>query len=125
MNREMKRKLRKILRSPTDLKVFNENKSSTIIKDGTKVKLNLERIISTNKDKDEDYLKFVENNKDVVFTVRNYVPRMKNGNTIKDLFELIEAPKYIFHLKDLIMMNKADESYVNEVYLIPNHEEVE
>lgn len=90
------------------------------INDGDKVKLNYDRITSRNdytKEEviNEKYKKFIENNKDKIFTAQSEQIATNEGDEnkkrIMNLFSLKESKvKWLFHPVDLIKVDDSKEN---------------
>ncbi len=91
LNRKQRRTLERLIKS-------FEPTNDDHLQDGDRVRLNVKRIKSRKSWKNDElqmaYREFVEDNADVVFTVRRY------GNT--HTYEFIEDPKWLFVREDLI-----------------------
>lgn len=75
--------------------------------EGSKVKLNYDRIMESTEGKSELYLKFVEEHKDEVMTIE-YDERHKESPTIFCLKEDTNQVKWLFDISDLILVEMAD-----------------
>lgn len=75
--------------------------------EGSKVKLNYDRIMENTEGKSELYLQFVENHKDDIMTIE-YDVNHKDSPTIFCLKEDTNEVKWLFDISDLILMEMAD-----------------
>ena len=83
--------------------------------EGTKVKLNYDRIMENKEGKSELYLKFVEEHKDEVLTIE-YDDNHKDSPTIFCLKEDTNEVKWLFDISDLTLVEMADANEeINEV----------
>lgn len=83
--------------------------------EGTKVKLNYNRIMENKEGKSELYLKFVEEHKDEVLTIE-YDNNHKDSPTIFCLKEDTNEVKWLFDISDLTLVEMADANEeINEV----------
>lgn len=82
--------------------------------EGSKVKLNYERIMENKDDKSELYLKFVEDHKDDVLTVK-YDEHHKENPTVFCLEEDENESKWLFDISDLILIEMAGTTEETEV----------
>lgn len=83
--------------------------------EGTKVKLNYDRIMKNKEGKSELYLKFVEEHKDEVLTIE-YDNNHKDSPTIFCLKEDTNEVKWLFDISDLTLVEMADANEeINEV----------
>ena len=83
--------------------------------EGTKVKLNYDRIMENKEGKSELYLKFVEEHKDEVLTIE-YDNNHKDSPTIFCLKEDTNKVKWLFDISDLTLVEMADANEeINEV----------
>lgn len=83
--------------------------------EGTKVKLNYDRIMENKEGKSELYLKFVEEHKDEVLTIE-YDNNHKDSPTIFCLKEDTNEVKWLFDISDLTLVEMADANEeINEV----------
>lgn len=74
--------------------------------EGSKVKLNYDRIIENTEGKSELYLKFVEEHKDDILTIE-YDENHKNSPTIFCLAEDTNPVKWLFDISDLTLVEMA------------------
>lgn len=74
--------------------------------EGSKVKLNYDRIMENTEGKSELYLKFVEDHKDEVMTIE-YDEHHKESPTIFCLKEDNNSVKWLFDISDLILIEMA------------------
>ena len=74
--------------------------------EGSKVKLNYDRIMENTDGKSELYLKFVEDHKDEVLTIE-YDENHKNSPTIFCLAEDTNPVKWLFDISDLTLVEMA------------------
>lgn len=107
MNREQKRALERTIKknSKKTNKKRNVNLDEIYIPEGTRVKLNIKRIMEHpdyNKLTD-DYRKFVESNQDTIFTVE-YDKFRKNPSTLVCLKEDPTPLKWLFWTGNLIQV---------------------
>lgn len=105
MNRAEKRKLAKKLKmSYTDLvnSLNFEIADITVeeLPEGTLVKLKADRILEKKTELSENYIKWVEDNRDKVFTCEKD-PSLVNDSKRVVLKEDTTEPKWIFHVSDL------------------------
>ena len=118
MNRADKRALAKRFNIPMNLveKIFQDatiqNVYDTYL-EGSKVKLNYERIMENTEGKSELYLKFVEDHKDDIMTIQ-YDENHKDSPTIFCLEEDTNPAKWLFDISDLILIEMADIKETNE-----------
>ena len=91
----------KLLRNATVANVYET------FTEGSKVKLNYEKIISQKNDKTENYLMFVENNKDKIFTIE-YDENHQDNPSVFCLKEDTTSPKWLFNINNLILVEMAD-----------------
>lgn len=108
MNREQKRKLKKHLQNISKERKKKErptfvDRTDLSLKEGTKVKLNYQRIISRS---DylmlrEDYRNFIEENKDKIFTIE-YDPKYQYEPLWVCLEEDKTPVKRLFYIGDLL-----------------------
>ena len=82
--------------------------------EGSKVKLNYDRIMENTEGKSELYLKFVEEHKDEVMTIE-YDENHKNSPTIFCLAEDTNSVKWLFDISDLKLVELAPAAEVNEI----------
>jgi hypothetical protein len=82
--------------------------------EGSKVKLNYDRIMENTEGKSELYLKFVEEHKDEVMTIE-YDENHKNSPTIFCLAEDTNSVKWLFDISDLELVELAPATEVNEI----------
>ena len=83
--------------------------------EGSKVKLNYDRIMENTEGKSELYLKFVEEHKDEVMTIE-YDENHKNSPTIFCLAEDTNSVKWLFDISDLeLVVELAPATEVNEI----------
>ena len=83
--------------------------------EGSKVKLNYDRIMENTDGKSELYLKFVEGHKDEVLTIE-YDDNHKDSPTIFCLKEDTNEVKWLFDISDLTLVEMADANEeINEV----------
>lgn len=75
--------------------------------EGSKVKLNYDRIMENTEGKSELYLKFVEEHKDETMTIE-YDDNHKDSPTIFCLKEDTNQVKWLFDISDLILVEMAD-----------------
>ena len=75
--------------------------------EGSKVKLNYDRIMENTDGKSELYLKFVEDHKDEVMTIE-YDEHHKDSPSILCLKEDTNQVKWLFDISDLILVEMAD-----------------
>ena len=75
--------------------------------EGSKVKLNYDRIMENTDGKSELYLKFVEDHKDEVMTIE-YDEHHKDSPSIFCLKEDTNQVKWLFDISDLILVEMAD-----------------
>ena len=75
--------------------------------EGSKVKLNYDRIMENTEGKSELYLKFVEEHKDETMTIE-YDDNHKDYPTIFCLKEDTNQVKWLFDISDLILVEMAD-----------------
>ena len=75
--------------------------------EGSKVKLNYDRIMENTEGKSELYLKFVEEHKDELMTIE-YDEHHKESPTIFCLQEDTNPVKWLFDISDLILVEMAD-----------------
>lgn len=75
--------------------------------EGSKVKLNYDRIMENTDGKSELYLKFVEDHKDEVMTIE-YDKHHKDSPSIFCLKEDTNQVKWLFDISDLILVEMAD-----------------
>jgi hypothetical protein len=75
--------------------------------EGSKVKLNYDRIMENTEGKSELYLKFVEDHKDEVMTIE-YDERHRESPTIFCLKEDNNSVKWLFDISDLILIEMAN-----------------
>lgn len=92
--------------------------------EGTKVKLNYDRIMENTEGKSELYLKFVEEHKDEVLTIE-YDDDHKDSPTIFCLKEDTNEVKWLFDISDLILVEMADVSEETEEVIEDNEINVE
>lgn len=78
-----------------------EDRMENYLQDGDLVRLDVDRIVKRNdyKKTQPEYQRFVEANRDTVFTVRLY---RKREDGFSALVELAEAPKWLFWYGDLV-----------------------
>lgn len=119
MNRETRRKLAKQMK--ISMKQLNELLTPQIVSmnledlpDGEKVKIKADQILTKKEHLSEKYIKFVEENRDKVFTVTRY----DNGVGLDKsqrytLNEDTSPEKWIFHLNDLELA--LDEEFKNNI----------
>lgn len=74
--------------------------------EGSKVKLNYDRIMENTEDKSELYLKFVEEHKDDILTIE-YDERHKDSPSIFCLAEDTNPVKWLFDINDLMLVEMA------------------
>ena len=112
MNRQQIRKLAKEYKIPfKTLKEQIKNMDPEIVKinledlpDGEKVKINVDRILEHKDSLTQEYIDFIENNRDTVFTVKKYDSGVGKENSKRfTLKEDTTDPKWIFHLYDLTL----------------------
>lgn len=118
MNRADKRALAKRFNIPMNLveKIFQDATIQNVYEtylEGSKVKLNYERIIGNTEGKSELYLKFVEDHKDDIMTIQ-YDENHKDSPTIFCLEEDTNPAKWLFDISDLILIEMADIKETNE-----------
>ena len=118
MNRADKRALAKRLNIPMNLveKIFQDATIQNVYEtylEGSKVKLNYERIMENTEGKSELYLKFVEDHKDDIMTIQ-YDENHKDSPTIFCLEEDKNPAKWLFDISDLILIEMADIKETNE-----------
>lgn len=77
--------------------------------EGSKVKLDYERIMEKTDDKSEKYLEFVEQHKDDVMTIQ-YDENHKNNPSVFCLAEDDGPVKWLFSIHDLILVEMAGAS---------------
>ena len=82
--------------------------------EGSKVKLNYDRIMENTEGKSELYLKFVEEHKDEIMTIE-YDENHKTSPTIFCLAEDTNSVKWLFDISDLELVELAPATEVNEV----------
>ena len=82
--------------------------------EGSKVKLNYDRIMENTEGKSELYLKFVEEHKDEIMTIE-YDENHKNYPTIFCLAEDTNSVKWLFDISDLKLVELAPAAEVNEI----------
>ena len=75
--------------------------------EGTKVKLNYDRIMENTEGKSELYLKFVEEHKDDVMTIE-YDENHKDSPSVFCLQEDTNPVKWLFDISDLTLVEIAD-----------------
>ena len=75
--------------------------------EGSKVKLNYERIMENTEGKSELYLKFVEEHKDDILTIE-YDENHKDSPTIFCLAEDTNPVKWLFDISDLTLVELAN-----------------
>lgn len=83
-----------------------KNVYETLI-EGSKVKLNYERIMENTEGKSELYLKFVEEHKDDIMTIQ-YDENHKDSPSVFCLKEDTNPVKWLFDISDLILVEMAD-----------------
>lgn len=105
MNRAEKRKLAKKLKmsyanlnEALDFKI--ENITVEELPEGTLVKLKAEQILSKKEELSEKYIKWIEDNKEKVFTCEKD-PNLPDDSKRVVLKEDENDPKWIFHVNDL------------------------
>ena len=81
--------------------------------EGSKVKLNYDRIMESTEGKSELYLKFVEDHKDDILTIK-YDENHKDSPSIFCLQEDTNPVKWLFDISDLTLVEMAD---VQDVYI--------
>lgn len=81
--------------------------------EGTKVKLNYDRIMENTQGKSELYLKFVEEHKDEIMTIE-YDENHKDSPSIFCLKEDTNQVKWLFDISDLILVEMAGVEYGND-----------
>jgi len=81
--------------------------------EGSKVKLDYERIMEKTDDKSEKYLEFVEQHKDDVMTIQ-YDENHKNNPSVFCLAEDDGPVKWLFSIHDLILVEMAGVSAENQ-----------
>lgn len=118
MNRADKRALAKRFNIPMNLveKIFQDATIQNVYEtylEGSKVKLNYERIMGNTEGKSELYLKFVEDHKDDIMTIQ-YDENHKDSPTIFCLEEDTNPAKWLFDISDLILIEMADIKETNE-----------
>lgn len=118
MNRADKRALAKRFNIPMNLveKIFQDATIQNVYEtylEGSKVKLNYERIMENTEGKSELYLKFVEDHKDDIMTIQ-YDENHKDSPTIFCLEEDTNPAKWLFDISDLILIEMADIKETNE-----------
>ena len=118
MNRADKRALAKRFNIPMNLveKIFQDATIQNVYEtylEGSKVKLNYERIMENTEGKSELYLKFVEDHKDDIMTIQ-YDENHKDSPTIFCLEEDKNPAKWLFDISDLILIEMADIKETNE-----------
>ena len=118
MNRADKRALAKRFNIPMNLveKIFQDATIQNVYEtylEGSKVKLNYERIMGNTEGKSESYLKFVEDHKDDIMTIQ-YDENHKDSPTIFCLEEDTNPAKWLFDISDLILIEMADMKETNE-----------
>ena len=112
LNRADKRKLSKRYNIPMNVidRIF---KDATIryeyetFTEGSKVKLNYDRIMENKEGKSEKYLEFVELHKDQEMTIE-YDKNHMNNPSIFCLSEDTNEVKWLFDISDLILIEMAD-----------------
>lgn len=112
LNRVEKRKLSKKYNIPMDVinRVFKDAtiryEYETFI-EGSKVKLNYDRIMENTKGKSEKYLEFVELHKDQVMTIE-YDENHKDNPSVFCLAEDTNEAKWLFDISDLVLVEMAE-----------------
>lgn len=112
LNRADKRRLSKKYNIPMDVidRVFKDAtiryEYETFI-EGSKVKLNYERIMENTKGKSEKYLEFVELYKDEIMTIE-YDELHKDNPSVFCLAEDTNQSKWLFDISDLILVEMAE-----------------
>lgn len=112
MNRQQIRKLAKEYKIPfktlreqiaqMDPEVVKVNLED--LPNGEKVRLKVDRILEHKDSLSQDYIDFIENNRDTVFTVKKYDNGAGKENSKRfTLNEDTTEPKWIFHLEDLTL----------------------
>ena len=112
MNRQQIRKLAKEYKIPfktlreqiaqMDPEVVKVNLED--LPNGEKVRLKVDRILEHKDSLSQDYIDFIENNRDTVFTVKKYDNGVGKENSKRfTLNEDTTEPKWIFHLDDLTL----------------------
>ena len=112
MNRQQIRKLAKEYKIPfktlreqiaqMDPEVVKINLED--LPNGEKVRLKVDRILEHKDSLSQDYIDFIENNRDTVFTVKKYDNGVGKENSKRfTLNEDTTKPKWIFHLDDLTL----------------------
>ena len=80
--------------------------------EGSKVKINYERIMSNKENMSERYLEFITNHKDQIMTVK-YDPKHTDNPTVFCLEEDDSEVKWLFDVSDLILVELADPQETN------------
>ena len=112
MNRQQIRKLAKEYKIPfktlreqiaqMDPEVVKVNLED--LPNGEKVRLKVDRILEHKDSLSQDYIDFIENNRDTVFTVKKYDNGVGKENSKRfTLNEDTTEPKWIFHLDDFTL----------------------
>ena len=107
MNRETRRKLAKQMK--ISMKELNELLKPQIVDiniedlpNGEKVRLKADKILERKEHLSEKFIKFVEENKDKIFTVTKYVNGVGEENSQRYTLNEDNSPeKWIFHIGDL------------------------